>query len=105
MDGFYEGLYLWITLNFLNDRLSQRKMKVTFTGDDKQSSLVQQQTTIGTLDLGGGSTQITFIPTELNTIKNSPIGYITNFSPNGKENKDFQEKVSFLYVCLCGFLL
>ncbi|CAH8875331.1 unnamed protein product [Trichobilharzia szidati] len=93
MDGFYEGLYLWITLNFLNDRLSQRKMNVMVTGDDKQNSLVQQQTTIGTLDLGGGSTQITFIPTELNTIKNSPIGYITNFSPNGKENKDFQEKI------------
>ncbi|CAH8653466.1 unnamed protein product [Heterobilharzia americana] len=86
MDGFYEGLYLWLTLNFLNDRLSRQKL-----GSGKQANSFTQ--TIGTLDLGGGSTQITFIPTELDTFINSPSGFITNFDPTGHNSNDSQQKI------------
>ncbi|POI27627.1 hypothetical protein CIB84_008623, partial [Bambusicola thoracicus] len=45
MDGSYEGILAWITVNFLTGQLSG-----------------QNQHTVGTLDLGGASTQITFLP-------------------------------------------
>jgi len=47
MDGSDEGLFSWFTVNFLLDR---------FGGDQDQ--------TVAALDLGGGSTQITFVPTD-----------------------------------------
>ncbi|KAK3697876.1 hypothetical protein QZH41_010712, partial [Actinostola sp. cb2023] len=45
LDGLYEGIYAWITVNFLTGRFS-----------NKDGAL------FGALDLGGGSTQITFHP-------------------------------------------
>ncbi|NWI90597.1 ENTP6 diphosphohydrolase, partial [Pitta sordida] len=71
MNGTDEGISAWITINFLTGRL-----------DDPQKR------SVGMLDLGGGSTQITFLPrTEVTaiffslqeTLQTSPDGHITSF--------------------------
>lgn len=46
MDGVDEGIYSWFTINFLLGKLSSRN-------------------TIAALDLGGGSTQVTFAPKDV----------------------------------------
>ncbi|KAJ8359558.1 hypothetical protein SKAU_G00160830 [Synaphobranchus kaupii] len=61
MDGTDEGISAWITINFLIGGLH---------GADR--------TTLGMLDLGGGSTQITFSPQDEKTIQTSPFDYITS---------------------------
>ncbi|XP_078032306.1 ectonucleoside triphosphate diphosphohydrolase 6 [Epinephelus lanceolatus] len=62
MDGTDEGISAWITVNFL-------------TGDLHSVD----SSTVGMLDLGGGSTQITFSPQDEKTIQTSPIDYIRSF--------------------------
>ncbi|XP_036979546.1 ectonucleoside triphosphate diphosphohydrolase 6 [Acanthopagrus latus] len=62
MDGTDEGISAWITVNFLTGGLH---------GADSP--------TVGMLDLGGGSTQITFSPQDEKTIQTSPIDYIRSF--------------------------
>ncbi|XP_061600779.1 ectonucleoside triphosphate diphosphohydrolase 6 [Cololabis saira] len=62
MDGTDEGISAWITVNFLTGGLH---------GDGSS--------TVGMLDLGGGSTQITFSPQDEKTIQTSPIDYIRSF--------------------------
>ncbi|XP_041108087.1 ectonucleoside triphosphate diphosphohydrolase 6-like isoform X1 [Polyodon spathula] len=62
MDGSDEGISAWITVNFLIGSLHG-----------------VEQNTVGMLDLGGGSTQITFSPQDEKTIQTSPIDYITSF--------------------------
>ncbi|KAM7409189.1 hypothetical protein PAMA_002743 [Pampus argenteus] len=62
MDGTDEGISAWITVNFL-------------TGGLRRANLL----TVGMLDLGGGSTQITFSPQDEKTIQTSPIEYIRSF--------------------------
>lgn len=62
MDGTDEGISAWITVNFLTGGLH---------GADSP--------TVGMLDLGGGSTQITFSPQDEKTIQTSPIEYIRSF--------------------------
>uniref|UniRef100_A0A8C2YG98 nucleoside diphosphate phosphatase n=1 Tax=Coturnix japonica TaxID=93934 RepID=A0A8C2YG98_COTJA len=62
MDGSYEGILAWITVNFLTGQLSG-----------------QNQNTVGTLDLGGASTQITFLPRFEETLKESPGDFLTSF--------------------------
>nr|XP_040035425.1 ectonucleoside triphosphate diphosphohydrolase 6 isoform X2 [Gasterosteus aculeatus aculeatus] len=71
MDGTDEGISAWITVNFL-------------TGDLHSPDA----STVGMLDLGGGSTQITFSPQdevrssanqEAKTIQTSPIDHIRSF--------------------------
>uniref|UniRef100_A0A8C3BVF9 nucleoside diphosphate phosphatase n=1 Tax=Cairina moschata TaxID=8855 RepID=A0A8C3BVF9_CAIMO len=52
----------WITVNFLTGQLS---------GQNKH--------TVGTLDLGGASTQITFLPRFEETLKESPGDFLTSF--------------------------
>ncbi|CAL8258801.1 unnamed protein product [Lota lota] len=61
MDGTDEGISAWITVNFLTGCLG---------GADSS--------TVGMLDLGGGSTQITFSPQDEKTIQTSPIDYISS---------------------------
>ncbi|GCB65857.1 hypothetical protein scyTo_0010017 [Scyliorhinus torazame] len=61
MDGTDEGISAWITVNFLIDSLQGSK-----------------HNTAGILDLGGGSTQVTFLPHSEMTLQNSPINYITS---------------------------
>ncbi|KAL5111218.1 Ectonucleoside triphosphate diphosphohydrolase 1 [Taenia crassiceps] len=51
MSGRDEGIYAWITVNYLTKKLGSRDVPPV---DEKQ--------TIGALDLGGASTQITFVP-------------------------------------------
>ncbi|GFR21927.1 ectonucleoside triphosphate diphosphohydrolase 5 [Trichonephila clavata] len=58
LDGKDEGLYAWYTLNFLLGKLNEAS----------HSALA--------LDLGGGSTQVTFTPVELDTFIHSPKEYI-----------------------------
>ncbi|XP_067845416.1 ectonucleoside triphosphate diphosphohydrolase 6 [Heptranchias perlo] len=61
MDGTDEGISAWITINFLIDSLQGSK-----------------HNTAGMLDLGGGSTQITFLPHSEMTLQTSPIDCITS---------------------------
>ncbi|XP_053315515.1 ectonucleoside triphosphate diphosphohydrolase 6 isoform X1 [Spea bombifrons] len=62
MNGTDEGIFAWITVNFLTGSLTNPNRKLA-----------------GMLDLGGGSTQITFYPYIKETFPNSPAGYITTF--------------------------
>lgn len=59
MDGVDEGIFSWFTVNFLLDRLSANPDR-----------------TVAALDLGGGSTQVTFAPTTPSTLKQTD--YIHN---------------------------
>lgn len=61
MNGTDEGVSAWITINFLTGSLK---------GPGRSS--------VGMLDLGGGSTQITFLPRMESTLQNSPPGYLTS---------------------------
>ncbi|NP_001089154.1 ectonucleoside triphosphate diphosphohydrolase 6 (putative) L homeolog [Xenopus laevis] len=62
MNGTDEGIFAWITVNFLTGSLNNAGKKHS-----------------GMLDLGGGSTQITFYPYSKNTLTSSPPGYMTKF--------------------------
>lgn len=62
MDGTDEGVSAWITVNFLTGGLHG-----------------SETPTVGMLDLGGGSTQITFSPQDEKTIQTAPIDYVTSF--------------------------
>ncbi|XP_051052284.1 nucleoside diphosphate phosphatase ENTPD5 isoform X2 [Phodopus roborovskii] len=62
MDGAYEGILAWVTVNFLTGQLHGHG-----------------QETMGTLDLGGASTQITFLPQFAKTLEQTPRGYLTSF--------------------------
>ncbi|XP_043929563.1 ectonucleoside triphosphate diphosphohydrolase 5-like [Protopterus annectens] len=62
MNGTYEGILAWITINFLTARLHN-----TNRGP------------VGTLDLGGASTQITFLPQSQNTVLEAPENYLSSF--------------------------
>ncbi|XP_045304155.1 ectonucleoside triphosphate diphosphohydrolase 5 isoform X3 [Leopardus geoffroyi] len=62
MDGSYEGILAWVTVNFLTGQLHGRSRE-----------------TVGTLDLGGASTQITFLPQFKKTLEQTPRGYLTSF--------------------------
>ncbi|XP_016074558.1 PREDICTED: ectonucleoside triphosphate diphosphohydrolase 6 isoform X2 [Miniopterus natalensis] len=57
----FVGISAWITINFL-------------TGSLKSSG----SNSVGMLDLGGGSTQITFLPRVEDTLQTSPPGYLTS---------------------------
>ncbi|XP_054443430.1 ectonucleoside triphosphate diphosphohydrolase 6 isoform X6 [Pteronotus mesoamericanus] len=61
MNGTDEGISAWITINFL-------------TGSLKSPG----SSSVGMLDLGGGSTQITFLPRVEDTLQTSPPGYLTS---------------------------
>ncbi|XP_029410920.1 ectonucleoside triphosphate diphosphohydrolase 6 isoform X2 [Nannospalax galili] len=60
MNGTDEGVSAWITVNFL-------------TGSLKTPG----KSSVGMLDLGGGSTQITFLPRVEGTLHASPPGHLT----------------------------
>ncbi|KAM6912299.1 ectonucleoside triphosphate diphosphohydrolase 5 [Xenentodon cancila] len=63
MDGANEGVLAWVTVNFLTGHLYSNTRK-----------------TVGILDLGGGSTQITFLPKSKKTIQSAPSSYTARFS-------------------------
>ncbi|XP_066282844.1 ectonucleoside triphosphate diphosphohydrolase 5-like [Branchiostoma lanceolatum] len=60
MNGLDEGLFAWFTVNFLIGALGSK----------------ENASTQGALDLGGGSTQITFSPRDKETLKSSPEGFV-----------------------------
>lgn len=63
MNGTNEGILAWISLNFLTGHLKAQTKK-----------------TVGILDLGGGSTQITFLPKLRETIESVPVtDYVARF--------------------------
>uniref|UniRef100_V9KRQ8 nucleoside diphosphate phosphatase n=1 Tax=Callorhinchus milii TaxID=7868 RepID=V9KRQ8_CALMI len=62
MNGTYEGILAWVTINFLTGQLYD-----------------QNQRTVGILDLGGASTQITFLPQAESTLKAASEKYISPF--------------------------
>ncbi|XP_024152201.1 ectonucleoside triphosphate diphosphohydrolase 6 [Oryzias melastigma] len=62
MEGTDEGISAWITVNVLIGGLGRA-----------------DSTTVGMLDLGGGSTQITFSPRDEKTIQTSPVDFIRSF--------------------------
>ncbi|XP_071797474.1 ectonucleoside triphosphate diphosphohydrolase 5-like [Asterias amurensis] len=65
IDGIHEGEFIWLTVNFLRGVLG---------------SLDHATNTMGVLDLGGGSTQITFAPRFEETIlQGMPLGLIKTF--------------------------
>uniref|UniRef100_A0A3Q3VWK1 nucleoside diphosphate phosphatase n=1 Tax=Mola mola TaxID=94237 RepID=A0A3Q3VWK1_MOLML len=62
MNGTNEGILAWISVNFLTGEYSKTK------------------NTVGILDLGGGSTQITFLPKLRKTIESVPAAdYVARF--------------------------
>ncbi|XP_017265039.1 ectonucleoside triphosphate diphosphohydrolase 5 [Kryptolebias marmoratus] len=58
MNGADEGVLAWVTVNFLTGHLYSNTRR-----------------TVGILDLGGGSTQITFVPKSKKTIDTAPPTY------------------------------
>ncbi|KAM4690543.1 nucleoside diphosphate phosphatase ENTPD5 [Rhinophrynus dorsalis] len=60
MNGTDEGILAWIAVNFLTGRL-------------------QGHHTVGILDLGGGSTQITFLPLSKTTLDQTPRDFLAYF--------------------------
>ncbi|XP_072218379.1 ectonucleoside triphosphate diphosphohydrolase 5-like isoform X1 [Leuresthes tenuis] len=63
MNGTSEGILAWISVNFLTGHLNAQTKK-----------------TVGILDLGGGSTQITFLPKLRKTIESAPVAdYVARF--------------------------
>uniref|UniRef100_A0A915KF03 Uncharacterized protein n=1 Tax=Romanomermis culicivorax TaxID=13658 RepID=A0A915KF03_ROMCU len=77
MTGIDEGIFGWFTLNFLLERLSSIKYeKFNEMIDDNVSSSTINPSTAAALDLGGGSTQITFKPKLNATLQSAPANYI-----------------------------
>ncbi|KAJ8390822.1 hypothetical protein AAFF_G00099540 [Aldrovandia affinis] len=62
MNGTNEGVLAWVTVNFLTGHLYAHTRR-----------------TVGILDLGGGSTQITFLPKSKKTVVSAPPSYIARF--------------------------
>lgn len=62
MGGDKEAVYAWVTLNYLSKAIGHGDITSTF----------------GTLDLGGGSTQIAFAPKLSSTVESAPSGYMTS---------------------------
>merc|ERR1712227_87113 len=60
MDGSDEGVFAWMTVNFLLGALGGTGI----------------QNTVPTIDLGGGSMQLTFHPKDSSTISSAPEGFI-----------------------------
>ncbi|GAV06666.1 hypothetical protein RvY_16617-2 [Ramazzottius varieornatus] len=81
MEGIDEGLYSWITVNYLLDTLHHKyecdddlEHEQSFRRMMRKETLKKQ--TVGTLDLGGGSMQITFVPMYDFTCNNAPKEYL-----------------------------
>ncbi|XP_059212391.1 ectonucleoside triphosphate diphosphohydrolase 5-like isoform X1 [Centropristis striata] len=63
MNGTNEGILAWVSVNYLTGHLNAQTKK-----------------TVGILDLGGGSTQITFLPKLRKTIESVPVAdYVARF--------------------------
>lgn len=68
MEGTDEGIFSWFTLNFFMGKLENVK------------------DTIGVMDLGGGSTQVTFVPREATTLKEVAKDHLKNIDILGSKH-------------------
>eukprot|EP00040_Diaphanoeca_grandis_P020538 m.109285 g.109285 ORF g.109285 m.109285 type:complete len:556 (+) comp27942_c0_seq1:400-2067(+) len=73
LSGADEGAFNWIASNFLEDRLTNAVKSSALFG---QAGL-ETSDTIAALDLGGASTQITFVPTNSSSIPEEDIVELT----------------------------
>lgn len=67
MSGTDEGIFSWFTLNVLIDRMKLIAPQSSFECDNSEPKPTRPEGTrmaAAALDLGGGSTQITFVPTD-----------------------------------------
>lgn len=78
MEGTDEGVYSWMTVAFL-------------TGDLKSST-----SAVAALDMGGGSTQVTFVPTEQETLTAAPKDF-------SKTIELFQKKINLYTHSYLGY--
>uniref|UniRef100_A0A673WLD5 nucleoside diphosphate phosphatase n=1 Tax=Salmo trutta TaxID=8032 RepID=A0A673WLD5_SALTR len=83
MDGTNEGILAWVTVNFLTGHLYAETRK-----------------TVGILDLGGGSTQITFLPKSKKTIVSSPADYIARFDMFNSTYELYTHRPPFIIILL-----
>lgn len=88
MTGIDEGIFGWFTLNFLLDRLSALKQEPI---NDLINQVFHESnfghTTLQTaaaLDLGGGSTQVTFRPEFNSTLIRAPVDFIKQIKLVGR---------------------
>uniref|UniRef100_A0A8B9HPT2 nucleoside diphosphate phosphatase n=1 Tax=Astyanax mexicanus TaxID=7994 RepID=A0A8B9HPT2_ASTMX len=81
MDGTNEGIFAWVTMNFLTGNLRPNIKR-----------------TVGILDLGGGSTQITFLPKSKKTIKNVSADFIARFSMFNTTHELYTHRYVKIYV-------
>lgn len=74
LDGIDEGIYSWFTINFLLGKISffvnmknqkLRKIKLNNEFFSKKTGRLGTKNTVAALDLGGGSTQVTFAPKDV----------------------------------------
>uniref|UniRef100_A0A8C8HDN3 nucleoside diphosphate phosphatase n=1 Tax=Oncorhynchus tshawytscha TaxID=74940 RepID=A0A8C8HDN3_ONCTS len=83
MDGTNEGILAWVTVNFLTGHLYAETRK-----------------SVGILDLGGGSTQITFLPKSKKTIVSSPADYIARFDMFNSTYELYTHRPPFIIILL-----
>uniref|UniRef100_A0A8L0DNJ9 nucleoside diphosphate phosphatase n=1 Tax=Oncorhynchus mykiss TaxID=8022 RepID=A0A8L0DNJ9_ONCMY len=83
MDGTNEGILAWVTVNFLTGHL-----------------YAETRNTVGILDLGGGSTQITFLPKSKKTIVSSPADYIARFDMFNSTYELYTHRPPFIIILL-----
>uniref|UniRef100_A0A8C7JTC7 nucleoside diphosphate phosphatase n=1 Tax=Oncorhynchus kisutch TaxID=8019 RepID=A0A8C7JTC7_ONCKI len=83
MDGTNEGILAWVTVNFLTGHLYAETRK-----------------SVGILDLGGGSTQITFLPKSKKTIVSSPADYIARFDMFNTTYELYTHRPPFINILL-----
>ncbi|XP_075185596.1 nucleoside diphosphate phosphatase ENTPD5 isoform X1 [Anomaloglossus baeobatrachus] len=80
MDGTDEGVLAWITVNYL-------------------TGLLDGDRTVGILDLGGGSTQITFLPLAKATLDQTPADFLTSFELFNSTYRLYTRRY-FIITCL-----
>ncbi|KAL1788321.1 ectonucleoside triphosphate diphosphohydrolase 1 [Sigmodon hispidus] len=109
--GQEEGAYGWITINYLLGRFTQKQGWLNLISRDRQ-----KQETFGALDLGGASTQITFVP--LNSTIEAPENslqfrlygedytvYTNSFLCYGKDQALWQKLAKDIQVSSGGTLM
>ncbi|KAL3874820.1 hypothetical protein ACJMK2_037783 [Sinanodonta woodiana] len=87
MDGEDEGIFSWMTVNFMLGTLSDGK------------------DTVAAIDMGGGSTQVTLIPMFKETIEKSQADYIKNVSLFSKNYRMYTHSYLHLGLLSARFTL